>query len=250
MTYVTANKNAKSEFIIPVTWQVFDNLKVQANSLEEAYDYVNENLDIIPLDSDNEYADGSYEISADDVDGCVLYQDSKEVICISFVCDDDLTKYTDSMLFDSTYDQGNSIAAGTFRYQNSDFDVALDVCGEVSVSFKGETYHRPSEFPDELIERIKNHPNDWECYAPSGEGNDDEESDIYVGLNNWFEYISDNGGDIFEDDLSKATPERILEDMMDIAKQYFGVSDSGCYGAGSVGCLTNCKTCESSAAAS
>ena len=140
-----------------------------------------------------------------------------EVKLVSFECSDNLKQYTDSMLFDS----GECIASGVFEVNGKEFSIDLEVCGEVAVNFKGEVYHRPSEFPDELIERIKSRPNDWMYYSPSGEGNDDEEGNVYVGMNNWFEYLMSNGdGDVFEEDLAEATSEKILEDMIYLANQY------------------------------
>lgn len=62
MTYVTANENAKKEFKIPVSWEVSDFVKVQADTLEEALEYMEEHEDEIPIDmSDAEYIDGSYQ---------------------------------------------------------------------------------------------------------------------------------------------------------------------------------------------
>lgn len=72
MVHVTANE-AEQEFIIPVTWSVFSKIKVQANSLEEAFEWAKEHLDEIPLDDETDYVDGSYEISADSVEECELY---------------------------------------------------------------------------------------------------------------------------------------------------------------------------------
>ena len=70
--------------------------------------------------------------------------------------------------------------------EDGDYEVTVEVRGEVNVTYKGENYRRPSEFPDELKERIANNPNVWDITAPSGEGVDDG-SNLYVGSNNWFE---------------------------------------------------------------
>ena len=138
---------------------------------------------------------------------------------IEFECTNNLSQYTDSMLFDS----GEEIATGLFRYKDKEVEISLRICGQVAVDYKGETYHTPSEFPDELVERIKAHPNDWMYYSPSGEDTDDAEGDVYVGLNNWFEYIFDGDGCVYEEDLSKATKEDILQDMIYLARQFFGL---------------------------
>ena len=143
----------------------------------------------------------------------------KKVVLESFSCEENLAQYISSMLFDS----GEEIARGSFTCGDEHLEISLRVCGEVAVTYKDEVYHRPSEFPDELIQLIKEHPYDWDVYAPSGEGNDEAEGDIYVGLNNWFEYIFDGDGDVYEEDLSKATPGMILDDMFYIARRYFGL---------------------------
>lgn len=50
------------KFQIPVNWEVWDKIEVTANSLEEAIQYVKDNIDTIPLGTDPEYIDGSYKI--------------------------------------------------------------------------------------------------------------------------------------------------------------------------------------------
>ena len=55
----------KKDFIIPVSWEVYSTITVSANSMEEAIEFAEKNIDYIPLCSDNEYIDGSYLI--DDV---------------------------------------------------------------------------------------------------------------------------------------------------------------------------------------
>ena len=106
-----------------------------------------------------------------------------EIKDISFECDTDLAKYTTSMLFPSE----TVIAEGNFEVDGKKYSVSLEVRGNVAVTFHGETYHSPEDFPEELIEHIKAHPNDWHIVAPTGEEND--ELPIYVENNNWFEYI-------------------------------------------------------------
>ena len=147
-----------------------------------------------------------------------------EVTCTKFECDEDLSKYTDSMLFDS----GENIAHAEFVSGEKTLTLDLDICGEVRVTYKGETYCRPSEFPDELKELIKKNPNRWDTVAPSGEGNDEEDSDIYVEFNNWFEVIYEfddesffMDGDVFEEDLSKFTPETLKNLLTEWAQGYY-----------------------------
>ena len=98
-------------------------------------------------------------------------------------------------------------------YNNQSLEVTLEIRGDVYVTFKDEVYRTPSEFPDELREIFKQYDY-W---------NNEE---IYIGNNNWFEYLFSSDGEVYENDLSKATPQDILEDMTDIARQYFNISNS------------------------
>lgn len=50
------------KFSIPVTWEVWDKIEVEAETIEEAIQYVKDNLDTIPLGTEPEYIDGSYKI--------------------------------------------------------------------------------------------------------------------------------------------------------------------------------------------
>ena len=54
------------KFSIPVTWEVWDKIEVEAETIEEAIQYVKDNLDTIPLGTDPEYIDGSYRIDDGD----------------------------------------------------------------------------------------------------------------------------------------------------------------------------------------
>lgn len=148
--------------------------------------------------------------------------------CIDFYCDRDLSKYIDSMLFDSDDDP---IAFGEFKMRGKDeiFNIELVVNGEVRLNYKGSTYTCPYDFPEELKERIRRNPDGWSTYASSGEGNDDECGDIHVIMNNWYEYlIGQKKGDInvfydgvmYEADLSKDTPIGVFKKMIDIAYDF------------------------------
>lgn len=62
----------KKKFSIPVTWQVWDKIEVEAETIEEAVAYVKEHIDEIPLGTEPEYIDGSYRIDdGDDGDASV-----------------------------------------------------------------------------------------------------------------------------------------------------------------------------------
>ena len=203
---VIANKKAENTFIIPVSWAVCDTVKVQANSLEEAFEFVRDNSEQIPLGTEPEYIDGTYTVSELEAEACSCYQ-GPALFCSHFECED-LEKYTDSMLFDSE----SCIASATFSRGFEETEIDLMVYGEVDVSYKGITYTTPSEFPPELRELISNNP-DWE-----------NDENVVVSNNNWFEIVGDGGnGVIFEDNLSKTTPEQLLKKMTEVAYNAFGL---------------------------
>ena len=56
------NPNGTNLYKIPVTWEVYDTIEVQGNSLEEALQWAEEYQDEIPLGDEPEYLDGSYQI--------------------------------------------------------------------------------------------------------------------------------------------------------------------------------------------
>lgn len=152
MIYEVADENAKNEYVIPVCWEVSGKVRVQANSLQEAYEYVEKNLDNIPLDDDEEYSEGSYQISVDNVDECTIYQ-RDELVCIDFGCDEDLTKYIDSTPFDSDA----LIAEAEFLSKGVTLDIKLIAIDKAKVIYKGVVYNADSEFPKRLIDNITDH---------------------------------------------------------------------------------------------
>lgn len=128
----------------------------------------------------------------------------------SFQCEEDLSKYVDSMLYDS-----NTSIASMDLYKNG-YQVKIDllVRGEVRVSYKGIEYRNPSDFPQELKDLIKTQPNIWDC-----------NEDVYVSNNNWFEFIYsiscndeliESDGVILEEDLSKMKPKDVKQKMIEI----------------------------------
>ena len=50
------------QFSIPVVWQVWDKVIVEAETIEDAIRYIKENIDDIPLGTEPEYIDSSYRI--------------------------------------------------------------------------------------------------------------------------------------------------------------------------------------------
>ena len=131
----------------------------------------------------------------------------------NFKCNENLSQYVDSMLFDS----GECIAEMECEFDNGDLcTISLEVRGEVKVYFNDEPYRYPSDFPPVLKELIKTNPRWW-----------DEEDYVYVDMNNWFEYIytvdgehwnSYSDGVMCEWDISKGTPEDIKKEMIEICE--------------------------------
>ena len=119
---------------------------------------------------------------------------------IEFYCEQDLSQYTDSLLFDT----GETVA--TLNYK--DFEVIVDVTGEKKIFFNDEIYTQASDYPDELVENIKN----GKIY--------DYLEDCYLEDNNWFDIaIYKNGifvdDQVFEEDLCKLTSEQLKNIMID-----------------------------------
>ena len=56
----------KKTFNIPVTWEVFAVIEVEASTIEEALDIARDDEQIIPLPTDNDYVDGSWRVT----EGC------------------------------------------------------------------------------------------------------------------------------------------------------------------------------------
>ena len=67
-SYLLDNNVGDKVFRIPVTWRVFDTVKVRANSLEEAVDLMLNNLSDIPLGTAPDYAEDSYAIATSNID--------------------------------------------------------------------------------------------------------------------------------------------------------------------------------------
>lgn len=143
----------------------------------------------------------------------------QDVVCTRFDCDSDLSKYTDSMLFDSDTE---TIAEGIFKKTidgRGELRIELCVRGAVRVETDGEIFTSPSEFPAWLKERIRKHPNGWQYL-------DTDDREVYCHDTNWFELLvtSERGycsGYVYESDLSKDTSEDVYRTMFEIARDYF-----------------------------
>ena len=59
---------------LPVTWEAFGIVEIEANSIEEAVNYFNENSDYINIPKNSEYVDGSFRLSESDPDFIKLFQ--------------------------------------------------------------------------------------------------------------------------------------------------------------------------------
>lgn len=68
---ILGNAEGKKSFKIPVSWEVFDEIEVQADSLEEALEWAKDHSDEIPLGIYPEYVEGSYEIGDYDMAECL-----------------------------------------------------------------------------------------------------------------------------------------------------------------------------------
>lgn len=59
---------------LPVTWEVCGLVEIEANSIEEAVEYFNQNSSDIELPENPEYVDGSFVLSDDDPDYIKYFQ--------------------------------------------------------------------------------------------------------------------------------------------------------------------------------
>ena len=59
---------------LPVTWEAFGIVEIEANSIEEAVNYFNENSDYINMPKNSEYVNGSFRLSESDPDFIKLFQ--------------------------------------------------------------------------------------------------------------------------------------------------------------------------------
>lgn len=118
-----------------------------------------------------------------------------------FDCEDDLSVYADSLLF--TDDE--VVASYEAENENGNkIEIRLIVTGDVDVTYGGERYRNPDDFPEEMRDVIKR----------------GEYDKLEIENNNWFEVVftlfeanSEEelayDGDVFEDDLSKMTPDEL-----------------------------------------
>lgn len=72
--FLPERPTAKKKFKLPVTWEVYGTVEIEAESLESAVDYFNKNLDNIPLPKECHYVDASFALSCNEIDYLELFQ--------------------------------------------------------------------------------------------------------------------------------------------------------------------------------
>ncbi len=73
-----SNEDIKiNTYKLPVIWEVYDTVKIEATSLEEAIEIFEETKDNIPLPTDPEYVDDSFQLSDSDIDYLKLFNQQK-----------------------------------------------------------------------------------------------------------------------------------------------------------------------------
>lgn len=68
-----------ARFIIPVSWEVYSTVTVEAASLEDAKRKFDEQIDDIPLCVETEYVEGSYRCTAETLDELKMAQEFREI---------------------------------------------------------------------------------------------------------------------------------------------------------------------------
>lgn len=53
---------------IPVTWEVYGRVVIEANTLEEAMEKARDDEGVIPLPDENDYVDGSWRVTEEDAE--------------------------------------------------------------------------------------------------------------------------------------------------------------------------------------
>jgi len=131
---------------------------------------------------------------------------------LNFDCEEDLSKYKESLLFDA----GESVAGMTIEFKNGFVcEAELAVRGDVRIALydSEEGYVRyTQDYSPELRTAIEN--GEWDK--------------IDIGNNNWFEMLYTlkdakgneiaSDGDVYEEDISKHSPETLKESMLDYSE--------------------------------
>lgn len=125
----------------------------------------------------------------------------------------DLSQYTDSLLF-----QDETIAT----LKTKEYQVTVEVIGDIKVFFRGDCYKSSGNFPDELRKIIK-------------AGKVLEHNEVEIIDNNWFEIdvYERNSNDeyeliydeVFEKDISTMTRDELKQYMINHLKEYLKIED-------------------------
>lgn len=152
----------------------------------------------------------------DEVREEITGEPKRVLVLTDFECADDLSQYTDSLFF--TDDEVPAIANFKDENNNNVF-VRIKVEGEVCVTYKGEAYYDPDDFPDDLKKLIA-----------EGKGYINGE-EVQIDDSNWFEisfYITNPSGDeiaydgdTLEIDLSEMTADKLKEYLADYAESAY-----------------------------
>ena len=59
---------------VPVTWEVYAMLDIEAETLEEAMEIARDDEGVIPCPIDHDYVDGSWKLTTEDIDEVKMYQ--------------------------------------------------------------------------------------------------------------------------------------------------------------------------------
>lgn len=153
----------------------------------------------------------------DEVREEITGEPKRELTLTRFDCDNDLSKYTNSLLFP----QGETIVVADFEDKDGvNVNLRIEVVGDMKVIFNGEPYYDPSDFPEELVECIK-----------SGNYGCDYDDDPYVEDGNWFEVIMTiedkdgkeiaYNGDTLEEDVDRMTVPEFKKWLADYAESCY-----------------------------
>ncbi len=64
---------------IPVTWEVYGTVEVEADMLEDAIDIARDDEGVIPLPDDSDYVDGSWRVTDEDIEAVrSLYNNNQQ----------------------------------------------------------------------------------------------------------------------------------------------------------------------------
>ena len=113
---------------IPVTWEVYGTVEVEANTLEEAIDIARDEEGALPLPDESDYVDGSWRVTEEDAEAIrSLYNDNQQdyVSFTALICELDGVTVAGSSTF------GDKEEAISFAKTRKWDEVVNDVTGDV-----------------------------------------------------------------------------------------------------------------------